>query len=396
MNDRAVKNVMETARSWPPLQAPAQALSPPETTGESSRQGAADSRRLLATRHYSAYLYWRPPNITILPSTGGVMQQPRLATESIAGLRPYQEDAVLTKTLADGRLLVAVADGMGGHAAGEVASALALEALVEALEGEQALDEAFRLANQRVNEKAREPGKQGMGTTMVAVLMDASGYSVANVGDSRGYVISDSGARRITEDHSFVAEALKRGQSEEEAQSSQWKDALTRSIGTDAEVEVDLFGPFPVEENAALLLCSDGLYKTLADSDLRELYVQSGGPRGAAQSLVSAAYERGSDDNITVAIAEFGEVPRTRAVGTMPLEFQAPDEPTVETAGPESAQTEESTTAASAPAHSAAGSTGGGTNPTTSPTRSRPPVGLILGVVAIVAIAVILLLVLLG
>ncbi len=171
------------------------------------------------------------------------MRQPRLATESIAGLRPYQEDAVLTKTLADGRLLVAVADGMGDHAAGGVASALALETLVEALEGEQALDAAFRLANQRVNEKARKPGKQGMGTTMVAVLLDSSGYSVANVGDSRAYVISDSGARRITEDHSFVAEALKRGQSEEEAQSSQWKDAVTRSIGTDAEVEVDVFGP---------------------------------------------------------------------------------------------------------------------------------------------------------
>jgi len=277
---------------------------------------------------------------------------------------------------------------MGGHAASEVAGALALATLVEALEEEQTLDEAFRLANQRVNEKAKEPGKQGMGTTMVAALLDASGYSVANVGDSRGYVISDSGARRITEDHSFVAEALKRGQSEEGAQSSQWKDGLTRSIGT--EVEVDVFGPFPVEENAALLLCSDGLYKTLADSDLGELYVQSGRPRGAAQALVSAAYERGSDDNITVAIAEFGEVPRTRAVGTMPLEFQAPDEPTVKAAAPEPAETEESTD--SAPEHPVAGSMEG----ETSPMRSGPPVGLILGVVAIVAIAVILLLVLLG
>lgn len=316
------------------------------------------------------------------------MQQPRLATESIAGLRPYQEDAVLTKTLADGRLLVAVADGMGGHAAGEVASALALETLVEALEAEQALDAAFRLANQRVNEKAREPGKQGMGTTMVAVVLDASGYSVANVGDSRGYVISDSGARRITEDHSFVAEAVKRGQSEEEAQSSKWKDALTRSIGTDAEVEVDVFGPFAVEENAAILLCSDGLYKTLADSDLGDLYIQSGGPRGAAQALVSAAYERGSDDNITVAIAEFGEVPRARAVGTMPLEFHPPDE--VAEPGPdEPVDSVETTTATEHPiTQSEVGET--------SPARSGPSIGLILGLVAMVAIAVILLLVLRG
>jgi protein phosphatase len=311
------------------------------------------------------------------------MQQPRLATESIAGLRHYQEDAVLTKTLADGRLLVAVADGMGGHAAGEVASALALETLVEALEGEQALDAAFRLANQRVNEKARESGKQGMGTTLVAVLLDSSGYSVANVGDSRAYVISDSGVRRITEDHSFVAEALKPGQSEEEAQSSQRKDALTRSIGTDAEVEVDVFGPFAVEENAAIFLCSDGLYKTLTDSDLGDLYLQSGGPRGAAQALVSAAYERGGDDNITVAIAEFGEVPRARAVGTMPLEFEPPDE----VAKPEPPEPGDSVEGA-AVTPSEAGET--------SPGRSGPPVGLILGVVVIVTVVVILLLVLRG
>ena len=254
------------------------------------------------------------------------MQQPRLATESIAGLRPYQEDAVLSQTLSDGRILLAVADGMGGHAAGEVASALALETLVGAVEDGQALDEAFRLANEQVYEKAKEPGKQGMGTTLVAMLLDDDGYALANVGDSRGYLLSEAGTSRITEDHSFVAEALKRGQSEEEALASQWKDALTRSIGTDAEVEVDVFGPFPVEENTAVLLCSDGLYKTLRDSDLGDLFGQSGGPRGAAQSLVSAAYERGSDDNISVAIAEFGAVPRAHAGGTMPLEFVAPDE----------------------------------------------------------------------
>lgn len=255
----------------------------------------------------------------------GVSSELRLATESIAGQRPYQEDAVVTTTLSDGRTLVAVADGMGGHAAGEVASALALETLVAEMEKGTAMDEAFRRANRAVNAKSREPGKQGMGTTLVAMILEGGEYRVANVGDSRAYLMNGSGIRQISEDHSYVAEAVKRGQSEEEALSSQWKNALTRSIGTDADVTVDMFGPFPVEPNTAVMLCSDGLYKSLSDADLRRVFGQSGGPKGAAQSLVASAFEAGSDDNITVALAEFGEVARERGGGTMPLEFEPPE-----------------------------------------------------------------------
>lgn len=246
--------------------------------------------------------------------------EPRLAVESIAGLRPYQEDSALAQNLADGRLLVAVADGMGGHAAGEVASALALETLVSALEDGKDLREAFVHANAQVHEKAREPGKQGMGTTLVAALVEDGEYIVANVGDSRGYLVTPDGIKQLTDDHSFVAEAVKRGQTLEEAMATPWRDALTRSIGTEAEVEVDTFGPFPVSSDSALLICSDGLYKTLEDDDLRRIFGQSSGPRGAAQTLVSAAFDSGSDDNISVVIAEYGEVPR-EAQGTMPLEY---------------------------------------------------------------------------
>lgn len=251
--------------------------------------------------------------------------QPRLAVESISGQRPYQEDSVLAETLADGRTLVAVADGMGGHAAGEVASALALETLVEAVKDGKDLEQAFVLANGRVHAKANEPGKQGMGTTLVAVLVDGEEYLLANVGDSRAYLVSSDGIRQVTEDHSFVAEAMKRGQSEAEAMATPWKDALTRSIGTEEEVEVDVFGPFPLKDDTALLICSDGLYKTLTDSDLLGLFAQSSGPRGAAQSLVAAAFDGGSDDNISVAIAEYGEVPRQVAPTTMLLSYE-PDE----------------------------------------------------------------------
>ncbi len=257
-------------------------------------------------------------------------EDPRLASESIAGERPYQEDSVLVQRLSDGRTLVAVADGRGCHAAGEVASARALENLVKPLEDGIGIDRAVELANREVHDKAKDPGKHGMGTTLTAALVDEGEFMVANVGDSRGYVISDAGIRQITEDHSFVAEAMKRGQSEAEAMNTPYRDALTRSIGTSAEVEVDVFGPFPVERDTALLICSDGLYKTLDDADLRRIYVESGSPRGAAQTLVSSALENGSDDNITVAIAEYGEVPRVQGQSTQAMEFDptnAPDDP---------------------------------------------------------------------
>ena len=251
--------------------------------------------------------------------------EPRLAVESIAGQRPYQEDSVLAETMADGRTLVAVADGMGGHAAGEVASALALKTLSEAIVEGQQLADAFRLANSRVHEMASEPGKQGMGTTLVAVLADAEEFSVANIGDSRAYLVSAGGIRRLTEDHSFVAEAIRRGQSEEEAMATPWRDALTRSVGTDPEVEVDVFGPFPLEPDTAFLICSDGLYKTLSDDQLRDLFAKSRAARGAAQALVTTAFDNGSDDNISVAIAEYGKVPREAAPSTMVLQAFDPD-----------------------------------------------------------------------
>ncbi len=249
--------------------------------------------------------------------------QPRLAVESIPGKRPYQEDSVFADVLGDGRTLVAVADGMGGHAAGEVASALALRTLQDALAEGRALGDAFRLANQRVHHMASEPGKQGMGTTMVAVLVAGGEFYVANVGDSRAYLVSKSGIRQLTDDHSFVAEAMKRGQSKAEAMATPWRDALTRSIGTEPEVEVDVFGPFPLEVDAAFVICSDGLYKTLTEDDLRELFMQSGGPRGAAQAMVTAAFDAGSDDNISVAIAEYGQVPRDATPTTMVMSFDA-------------------------------------------------------------------------
>ena len=183
-------------------------------------------------------------SISTVPETlfevSKLANQPRLATESIAGQRPYQEDNVLAKSLDDGRTLVAVADGMGGHAAGDVASALAMETLVDAIEAGQSLSSAFTLANSAVHTKSREPGKQGMGTTLVAALVDGGEFHVANVGDSRCYLMTGDGIQQLSEDHSFVAEAMKRGQSEEEALTSKFKDATVFSFNYGSEPTMDI------------------------------------------------------------------------------------------------------------------------------------------------------------
>lgn len=217
---------------------------------------------------------------------------------------------MLVEQLPDGRMLLAVADGMGGHAAGEVASALALDALHEEVRGGATLEGAFLRANACVNEEARDPARQGMGTTLVAALVDDGRFEVANVGDSRSYLVSPEGIRQLTRDHSFAAEAIERGRAEADIMASKWRDALTRCIGVGSQVDVDVFGPFTVQTRTALVLCSDGLYKALTDGELRTVFGRSEGAEGAAHDLASAAYQSGSDDNISVVVAEFGEVPR--------------------------------------------------------------------------------------
>jgi serine/threonine protein phosphatase PrpC len=241
---------------------------------------------------------------------------PRLASASVAGRRRYQQDAILAEVLPDGRVLLAVADGMGGHAAGEVASALALDTLLAGVREGSPLEVAFVRANTRVRDEARRPDKRGMGTTLVAVLVDAGRFEVANVGDSRAYLVSPEGIRQLTHDHSFAAEATERGRPAAEIRASRWRDALTRCVGMDAEVEVDVFGPFTVQTRTALVLCSDGLYKALTDLEVRTVFVRSRGPDEAARELASAAFESGSEDNISVVVAEFGEVPRERWWGS--------------------------------------------------------------------------------
>jgi protein phosphatase len=231
----------------------------------------------------------------------------RSAVLTEAGRRRVNQDAVLVAPLSMGTELIAVADGMGGRSGGEIASSRALEVLRDALAGGLEPGRAVRVANEAVYQHATaHPELEGMGTTLVGVFRRDSQYSVVNVGDSRAYRVDQGGIRQLTEDHSFLADARRSGTiSMEEALKSPWRNAVTRAVGTEPDLEVDCFGPFDAREPHTVLLCSDGVYRTLSDEDLRQI-VQARPMKEAVRAIAAAAYEGGSDDNISVALIRFG------------------------------------------------------------------------------------------
>ncbi|MBL0169098.1 MAG: serine/threonine-protein phosphatase [Gemmatimonadaceae bacterium] len=140
-----------------------------------------------------------------------------------------------------------------------------------------------------------------------------------NVGDSRAYHITVDGAEQVTEDHSFVAEAAKHGQADGvEAARSRWKNALTRSVGNEGPLEVDVFGPFTTEEPHVVVLCSDGVYKGTPDHVISSVVRAVPDVTTAAQTLIDVAFRRGSDDNMSAVLLEFGSLPRSTEI-TLPV-----------------------------------------------------------------------------
>ena len=252
--------------------------------------------------------------------------QVRTGCHTECGRRPVNQDAVLAVRLADGRELVAVADGMGGHSAGEIASQRALETVWARLKAGDSLRVAVAEANAAVHaEAAANPAWHGMGTTLVAMLRAGSTYEIANVGDSRAYRLTTDTVTQITADHSFVAEAAREARlATHDIVSSRWRNALTRALGTDADVEVDCFGPFDADEPHAVLLCSDGLYRSVSDDVLRQHVGSTTDPWTAARSLAAEAYRNGSSDNISAAVILMGrvEVPAPAAWAAGPVTSQ--------------------------------------------------------------------------
>ena len=211
--------------------------------------------------------------------------------------------------------LVAVADGMGGHAGGQVASELAIAALkaaVEAADGVAARSEAERLlraafesANRDIlDTAAADPGLTDMGTTMVAALATDSQVTLANLGDSRAYLVRGGIIGQISVDHSWREEARRHDLPMQEISLSPFRETITRSLGVDKEVGVDLFG-FRPRPGDRLLLCSDGVHDLLSDLEIREAILSEDSPEAVSRRLIRLANEAGGHDNSTCVLIHF-------------------------------------------------------------------------------------------
>jgi len=236
--------------------------------------------------------------------------------------RRHNEDAYVCEPP-----LFAVADGMGGAQAGELASGLAAAALRdetgELAGGEQRVDDLIQEANRRVYQRQSEDASaSGMGTTMTVALVENGRVAIGHVGDSRAYLVRDRKLEQLTEDHSLVAELVRSGKlSPEEADSHPQRSVITRVLGTDPDVDVDTFSVDTMAGDL-FLLCSDGLTSMVDDETILRLVERNRDDlNAAAKALVRAANKGGGEDNITVIffeIADAGATDETERTVTLP------------------------------------------------------------------------------
>jgi len=226
----------------------------------------------------------------------------------IGRVRERNEDSVLV----DPPLYV-VADGMGGHRGGQVASQVALETMERlATEGPGSLANHVRRANSAIWDRSVEDERlSGMGTTLTAARIDGSSALIAHVGDSRAYLLRDGMLRQLTTDHTLVDRMVKSGEiTEAEAEVHPHKNVLTRALGTDEQVEVDE-DSIALVDGDRLVICSDGLTGMVTEDQIQAILENTDHPQQAADRLVKAANRAGGIDNISVvvldAIGEAGE-----------------------------------------------------------------------------------------
>jgi protein phosphatase len=221
----------------------------------------------------------------------------------IGRVRENNEDAVVSSDH-----LAAVADGMGGHPGGEVASAVAIALMQAAFTG-RSLDElqaAVRAANRAIWDRAGGSAElEGMGTTICAAsLIENGSLVVVNVGDSRAYVLHNGLLTQLTHDHSVTAEAVRRGEmSEQEALDHPHRSVLTRALGVAPDVELDSTAYLAVEGDR-LLICTDGLFNEVSSDEIASLMAVTEDMQATADGLVELALSRGGRDNVSVVVAE--------------------------------------------------------------------------------------------
>lgn len=244
------------------------------------------------------------------------------AATDVGQLREVNQDSYLAT---DG--LAVVADGMGGHRGGEVASAIAVTSLRSSFAQStmESLTSGVAHANGEIRAQASsDPTLHGMGTTLCALAIidysdtehgEAERLAIVNVGDSRAYMLIDGGLTQVTEDHSLVEALVREGRlTPAEAEVHPQRNILTRALGVADSVEVDQFVFDPVPE-ARFLLCSDGLFNEVGHDEIARLLMENEDPNVAAQLLVEAANTGGGRDNITAVIVDAIEEPDTAGNG---------------------------------------------------------------------------------
>jgi protein phosphatase len=235
--------------------------------------------------------------------------------------------------------LFAIADGMGGAQAGEIASRLATAALREggAVEtgGQERVVDLIQEANRRVYDRSStDPNTSGMGTTITVAVVEDGSVAFGHVGDSRAYLIRDARMEQLTEDHSLVNELLKTGRlSREEAEAHPQRSVITRALGTDPNVDVDTFS-VPARTGDLFLLCSDGLTDMVSERSILSVVERNRNDIDAAlRALVKAANRGGGQDNITVVAFEIADQPLASDGDTreqaLPVEDGLPEEDTL-------------------------------------------------------------------
>ncbi|MDO8224938.1 protein phosphatase [Bacillus licheniformis] len=231
-------------------------------------------------------------------------------------IRQHNEDDAGIFKGKDEFLLAVVADGMGGHLAGDVASKMAVKAMGEKWNEaetipaapaacEEWLIEQILAVNSKIYDHAQAHEEcQGMGTTIVCALFTGKTVSVAHIGDSRCYLLQDDDFIQVTEDHSLVNELVRTGEiSREDAEHHPRKNVLTKALGTDQSVSIDTRS-FDIEPGDKLLLCSDGLTNKVEGTELKDILQSDSAPQEKVNLLVDKANQNGGEDNITAVLLE--------------------------------------------------------------------------------------------